>query len=231
MQSVLVTGVGRAGQLGEAVALAFAARGARVIAVGHSLGEVSERVAALRVAGKEAHAFACDLTDEAQVRALAIDVARVTGGALDALVNLAGGFAMSGRVAESDPAVWNRQFALNLTTAYHATRAMLPMLREARGAVAFVASAAALPGARVAEMSAYAAAKGGVLTLMRAVAAEERGAVRANAVAPTGIDTAANSATAGTGSRLVAREAVADAIVFLCSDEARAITGTVIPLE
>jgi 3-oxoacyl-[acyl-carrier protein] reductase len=96
----------------------------------------------------------------------------------------------------------------------------------------FFASAAALPGGRLAEMSAYAVSKAGVLTLMRAVAQEEReNGVRSNALAPTSIRTAANLEAMGDSARYVEREEVADAVRFLCfSDAARSINGQVIQL-
>ena len=80
-------------------------------------------------------------------------------------------------------------------------------------------------------MSAYAAAKSGVLALMRAVAAEEVGAnVRANAVAPTAIRTRDNLATMDSSTRYVDRESVADVVLFLCSEAARNISGQVLRL-
>jgi 3-oxoacyl-[acyl-carrier protein] reductase len=81
-------------------------------------------------------------------------------------------------------------------------------------------------------MSAYAVSKAGVITLMRAVAQEEReSGVRANALAPTAIRTAANLESMGASARYVEREEVADAVMFLCfSPAAQAITGQVIQL-
>jgi len=229
-KTVLLTGVARKGQVGESVARAFAELGAVVIGVGRDAAEVEARAAELRQAGLRAEARVCDLSDEAQVAALAGDIAGARA-RIDALVHLAGGFAMSGPVIESDFEVWQRQFAINLTTAYLVTRAFLPMLRPARGAIVYFSSAAALPGAEGAEMSAYAAAKSGVLALMRAVAAEERRhGVRANALAPTAIRTAANLAAMGEGARYVERDDVAAVVTFLCSKEARAVTGQVVAL-
>ena len=231
-RTVVITGVGREGQLGEAVARAIAERGAYVALVGHAPAEVEARAAALVAARHRATAHACDLTDEGAVTTLASRLAATTDGRVDALVNLAGAFAMSGPVAESAPDLLPRQLAANLTTAYLATRAFLPLLRPARGAVLFVASVDALPTAEGAGKSAYAAAKSAVLALMRAVAAEERDAgVRANAVAPGTIRTAADLAAIGADARYVEREAVADAIVFLCSEEARGVTGQTVRVE
>jgi NAD(P)-dependent dehydrogenase (short-subunit alcohol dehydrogenase family) len=81
-------------------------------------------------------------------------------------------------------------------------------------------------------MSAYAVSKAGVITLMRAVAQEERDAgVRSNALAPTAIRTAANIESMGDKVRYVEREEVAETVHFLCFSEAsRSITGQVIQL-
>jgi NAD(P)-dependent dehydrogenase (short-subunit alcohol dehydrogenase family) len=230
VRSVVVTGVGKAGQVGEAIAAAFAGDGSVVALVARSIGDANARATELRALGHEVHAFACDLTDPAATSAMASDVlARV--GAVGALINVAGGFAMSGPVASSDPGVLASQIAINVTTAYNATRAFLPALRDSRGTAVFFSSASALPGGRVKEMSGYAIAKSGVITLMRAVAQEERATgVRANAVAPTAIRTATNLATMDPAAKYVERESVAAVVRFLCSDAAVNVTGQVFEL-
>jgi NAD(P)-dependent dehydrogenase (short-subunit alcohol dehydrogenase family) len=228
---VVLTGVGREGQVGEAVARGFAERGAMVVLVDRQPTEVSQRAAALKAAGFRAWGFTADLTDPQQVEEVARRTAAAHGGQVDYLVNAAGGFAGSGRVAESDMAVFQRQLAVNLTTAYLATRAFLPLVRAAKGAVLYFASEAALPDGRAAGISAYAAAKAGVLALMRAVAQEERDAgVRANALAPGAIRTAAN-VQGGDAGPFVEREDVVQAVLYLCSPKARAVTGQVLRLE
>ncbi|HEX8725396.1 MAG TPA: SDR family oxidoreductase [Gemmatimonadaceae bacterium] len=227
----LITGVGRAGQVGEVVARTFAGRGHHVLLVSRDAGEVTARADAIRADGLAASPYACDLADGAQVAALAERVAAEHGPRLDALVNLAGGFESSGPVADSAAESWERLSRINLLTAYATTRAFLPLLRRGHGSVVFFASDAALPGASVSGNWAYAAAKTSVVTLMRAVAREEQAAgVRANAVAPTAIRTASNLASMGAAAHYVEREAVADAVWFLCSDAARAVTGQVIRL-
>ncbi|HWJ22059.1 MAG TPA: SDR family oxidoreductase [Gemmatimonadaceae bacterium] len=249
---IALTGVGREGQVGEVVAQAFADRGAELALLDVNADGVRARAAAIVARGGRARAYPCDLTDADAVRRVAEEIAATAaadgGRGVRALVNLAGGFAMSGPVADSDVAVLHRQIAINLTTAYCATRAFLPALRAGaagdgaltRGdaSIVFFASAAALPGASIASMSAYAAAKSGVLALMRAVAEEERDhGVRANALAPTAIRTGDNlramgaDAGDGGGVRYVERESVADAVLFLCSPEARNVTGQVLKLE
>jgi NAD(P)-dependent dehydrogenase (short-subunit alcohol dehydrogenase family) len=229
-RSVLVTGIGREGQVGEVVAAALVDAGAAIAAVDLLSDAVEARAAALRARGGRADGYACDLTNEAAVQTLAETIASRNDNRLDAVVHLAGGFAMSS-IADSTLAVWQKQLALNLTTAALTTRAFLPLVRAARGAFVFFGSAAALPGASVANMAAYATAKGGVLTLMRALADEERAnGVRANALAPTSIRTAANEKSMGSDARYVEREDVAHVVVWLCSDESKPITGQVVAL-
>lgn len=231
-RSVVLTGVGREGQVGDAVAQAFAERGARVFLVGHQEADSRARAEALVARGLRAASLAADLTDVAAVAALAERVRDATAGRLTALVHLAGGFAASGPAAESDPAIWQRQFAINATTAYLTARALLPLLRVGKGSIVFFASEAVLPGAKAAELSAYVAAKSAVVGLMHAIAQEEIGhGVRANAVAPTAIRTADNVASMGADASMVTREAVADVVLWLCSDAARAVSGQVIPVR
>ena len=228
-RSVVLTGVGREGQVGEAVARAFADRGARVFLVDRDENQVRARSEALVAAGLRSAALAADLSDPAAVEALTARIRDATGGRVHALVHLAGGFAASGPVADSDPAAWTRQFTINLTTAYLTARAFLPLLRATKGALVFFGSEAALPGARVSGLAAYAAAKSALLTLAQAIAQEERdNGVRANALAPASIRTAANVAAMGADAEYVTREAVADVVLWLCSDAARVVTGQVV---
>jgi NAD(P)-dependent dehydrogenase (short-subunit alcohol dehydrogenase family) len=227
--TVVVTGVGRRGQVGETVARTLAAQGARVVLVDRDAAAAAERAAELT--GFDAHAMACDLTDPDATGQLAADVARFAPEGVHALVNLAGGYTGGQTIAGTPPESWHRMIAINLTTAFVATRAFLPLLRTTRGSLVYFTSSAALPGAGVAEMGAYATAKGGVITLMRAVAAEERGAgVRANALAPTSIRTESNLQSMGESAKYVEREVVADWVLWLCSPLSGPITGQVIRL-
>ena len=229
-RTVVLTGVGRPGQVGEAVARAFFARGADCVLLDRDPA-VHERAAALDGGSGRVVGEVCDLTDANAVVAAAARVGATRPRGVHALVNLAGGFAMSGPLAQADPTVLQQQLAISLVTAWCTTRAFLPLLRVGQGAIVFFGAASVLPGGVVKEMSAYAAAKAGVLALMQAVAQEERDTgVRANAVAPTAVRTAANSASMGDSVRYVEREAVADVVCFLCSDESRSITGQVIRL-
>ena len=230
-RTILLTGVGREGQVGEAVAAAFAEAGDHVILVDRDADAAGARAHAITASGGSARAHGANLADAADVDRLARAISGETGGRLDALVHMAGGWAPGSRIDRLDPAHWERMLAINLTTAAFTARAFLPMLRAARGALVFFASEAALPGARVAGMAAYAVAKQGVVTIMRAVAQEEQEhGVRANALAPAAIRTASNEKDMPAGSPWVERESVAAAVLWLCSDGARAVSGELIRL-
>ncbi|MDQ3516729.1 MAG: SDR family oxidoreductase [Gemmatimonadota bacterium] len=230
-KTIVLTGVGRAGQVGEVVARAFSDAGARLALIDRD-DQVKARAEELSRTGATASPYVCDLTNPDDVAATAKRVGADSNESVAALVNLAGGFGMSGPVADSDPAVMHRQIAINLTTAYLATRAFLPLLRAEKGAIVYFASSSVLPDGSSKNMSGYAIAKAGVLALMRSVAAEEAGSgVRANALAPTQIRTAQNESAMGPDAAYVEREAIAEAVLFLCSPASRNVTGQTIKLQ
>ena len=229
-QAVVVTGVGRAGQAGEVVARAFAERGAAVVCLNRS-ADVHDRVRELTQAGHRAAGYEVDLTDAVAAAALARTIAAKHDNRIAAVAALAGGFAMSGPLEASDLATYDKQIAINLTSAYVTARAFVPFVRAARGAFVFVTSAAVLAGGNVARMSAYAMAKGGLIQLVRALAQEERAhGVRVNALAPTALRTAANLEAIGGDFRYVEREELAMMTVLLCGPACARVSGQVIEL-
>lgn len=229
--TVIITGVGRRGQVGEVVSAAFAERGAQLVLVDRDSAAANERAADVARQGSNAHPFACDLTNPDETGEVAARVAELAPSGVAAVVHMAGGYVDGAPVGETDPNSWHKLFAINLTTAFVATRAFLPLVRRARGSMVYFASAAALPGASVTKMAAYAAAKGGVVTLMRAVAAEERAnGVRSNALAPQAIRTEANRASMGEDQKYVERETIAAWVLWLCSIASGPISGQVIRL-
>jgi NAD(P)-dependent dehydrogenase (short-subunit alcohol dehydrogenase family) len=228
--AVVVTGVGHAGQLGETVARAFGELGATVHCLNRSQA-VQDRVAELRARGIAAIAHEIDLTNFAATAERASAIASAHGGKVAAVLALAGGFAMSGPVAESTPDVFRDQIAMNLATAYATARAFMPYVRAGSGAFVFAAAAAVLGGGRVGGMSAYAMAKGGVVQLVRALAQEERDSgVRVNALAPTALRTQANLGSMSDRTRYVEREEFAAAAVALCGPAFARVSGQIIEL-
>ncbi|MBX9928990.1 MAG: SDR family NAD(P)-dependent oxidoreductase [Gemmatimonadaceae bacterium] len=228
---LVITGVGRPGQLGIAVAQHFAAAGARLVIIDRDAAVVEARGAELRATGAPVIAAALDLTDVPALIAATDALLAPYEGRVDGLIHCAGGFGATGPVAESEAEAWHRQIAINLTAAYGAARAFLPALRRTHGAAVFFASAAALPGASVRGVAAYATAKSGLLTLVRAIAAEERAnGVRANALAPTAMRTAMNTSTMSDTTNYVELDEVIAVIRFLLSSDAARISGQVLEL-
>lgn len=219
---VVITGVGRAGQVGPALAAAFRERGALLVLAGLS-EEVEARAAEL---GGDVVAVRADLTSEDGAEAV-VAAARERWGRLDTVVNAAGGLRVVKPLGETTVDEWAGEIDRNARTAFLVSRAALPLLRESRGSIVNFASPA---GERaVARMGAYSAAKAGVVALTRAMALEERASgVRVNAVAPGMIDTAENRASVddGAATAWVSRDAIAEAVLFLAS--ARGISGEVV---
>lgn len=231
MRYALLTGVGRPGQVGEAVASRLAADGYSLLLVDRDAAAVAARAADIREKGGKAEGFGADLSSEPAVADLFESLRKSAGDCLDAYVHLAGGFAVTGPVAETALADWEKQLTINLRTAFLASRAAIPMLRGSRGAAVFFSSESALAGAKLARTAAYAVAKSGLLTLAVALSQEEASnGVRINVVAPAAIRTASNEADMGQDARFVEREDVAATVAWLCSEQARAVTGQVLRL-
>jgi NAD(P)-dependent dehydrogenase (short-subunit alcohol dehydrogenase family) len=230
MRYALLTGVGRPGQVGEAVAARLSAEGYSLLLVDRDAA-VEARAEDLRSKGGKAQAFTADLSSEPSVRELFQSLERAGVDRLDAFVHLAGGFAVTGPVADTQLADWEKQLTINLKTAFLSSRAALPLLRVGRGSAVFFSSESVLDGAKVARISAYAVAKVGVRMLAISISQEEvQNGVRVNVVAPAAIRTAANMAEMGNESRYVERDDVAATVAWLCSPDASAVTGQVLRL-
>ena len=125
---------GASSGIGAATARALAAAGFDVVCAARRADRIEELAAA--IGGR---AVACDVTDQAQVDALAAEV----GGRLDVLVNNAGGALGQEPVSAADVDAWQRMYAVNVLGTERVTRALLPALVAARGAIVFVTSTAA----------------------------------------------------------------------------------------
>ena len=223
---VMVTGA--AGNLGRAVARAFAARGAGLVLVDSRAAKLQ------RAFGGESdkRLFApVDLLDPASVEA-AVSAAIARFGRIDALCNLAGGFRMGATAHETTDGDWDDMFDLNVRTLLRATRAVVPRMIEAGGGrIVNVGAFAAQKGA--ARMGAYVAAKSAVIRITETMSAELRDqGINVNCVLPTIIDTPENRAAMPKAdpARWVAPADLAAVIAFLASDAARAIHGAALPV-
>lgn len=225
----VVAVTGAYGNLGVAVARAFAAIGAKVALIDFA----ASPPAAIEQEFGQAHLLlgGVDLSDFDAARGAIERIAARFGG-LDVLVNVAGGFRWQ-TLEGGELGVWDLMYKLNLRTAVNASKAALAHLLARAGARCIVnvgAGAAARAGAG---MGAYTASKSGVARLTESLAEElkDRG-IRVNAVLPGIIDTPQNRKDMPDAdfSRWVPPAAIADVIVFLASDAARAVTGAAVPV-
>jgi 3-oxoacyl-[acyl-carrier protein] reductase len=239
-RTVLVTAAAGTG-IGFATARRCAEEGARVMLSDRHERRLGEAVEALaKQTGERPPARPCDVTREADVRALA-EAAVAELGRIDVLVNNAG-LGGHARVAEMTDAQWSDVLDVTLTGTFRMTRAVLPHML-ARGSGAIVNNASVLGWRAQEGQSHYAAAKAGVMAFTRCVALEAAGSgVRVNAVAPSLAmhDFLAKVTPPGLLEELAAREAfgraaepfeVANVIVFLASDLASYLTGEVVSVS
>jgi NAD(P)-dependent dehydrogenase (short-subunit alcohol dehydrogenase family) len=213
---------GAFGVLGSAVAKAAAEQGARLALIDFAKDGPTVEGAFVR--------SGVDLTDANQAGA-AVDAVADHYGGLDALLNIAGGFAWE-KVEGGDWQTWPNLYRLNVLTATNASRAAIPHLkRSAAGRIVNVGSAAALKASL--GMGAYAASKAGVHALTQALAEELKGDnVTVNAVLPSIIDTPTNRADMPKAdfSAWVAPADLAAVILFLASEGSTAVTGALVPV-
>lgn len=207
------------GALGQAVVPAFVQSGSRVVVVDRRPSEVRGGIG-----------LGADVTDEADIQRAVQDV-QERAGPVYALVNLVGGFA-TGRVVETDTALWQRMLAVNLTSAFVLSKAVLPhMMERGAGRIIHVAARAAVdpfPGA-----AAYTVAKAGLVSLIKTLAVETAGTgITVNGLLPTTIDTPANRTAMPDAdtAKWVHPESIARLLLFLVSPEARQLNGALIPI-
>ena len=226
-RTVLITGA--AGNLGRAVAGAFAERGANLVLVDLKNDALQSAFGAEDARRLFAPA---NLLDAAQVEAT---VQRAIGRfkRIDVLANLAGGFRMGDLVHETADETWRFLHDLNVRTMLHTVRAVVPgMLEQGSGKIVNVGAFAAQKGA--ARMGAYVAAKSEVIRLTETLALELREKnINVNCVLPTILDTPENRSAMPQADprRWVSPADLANVIVFLASDAARAIHGAALPVS
>lgn len=225
---VIITGA--VGNLGRATARAFQAAGAHTVLVDRAADRMHLLFADLVVSPDHLLLGGVDLGDEAAV-AGAIGSAVERFGRIDVLVNTVGAWRGGAPAHRAPLADWDFLFAANLRPTLLASRAAAErFLAQRSGRIINVAARGGLQGD--AGNAAYSAAKSAVLRLTEAMSAELKPAgINVNAVLPSTIDTPQNRAAMPQAdySQWVRPEAIADVILFLASDAARAIHGAAIP--
>ena len=242
-KTVIVTGGG--GGIGGATCRRFASEGAQVAVFDMNL-EAAEKVAAdIRAGGGQAAAFACNITDRAQVDA-AVAAAQTRLGPIAVLVNNAG-WDVFKPFLKTVPAEWEKLIAINLTGALHMLHAVLPgMVERKYGRIVNVASDAARGGSS--GEAVYSACKGGLVALSKTLAREHaRQSITVNVVCPGPTDTALLAGVAEGArdpaklieafksaiplGRLGQGDDLASAIAFFGSDDAGFVTGQVLSVS
>lgn len=224
-RTALITG--GTGGLGSAVTQAFLDAGWRVVVpwvVEAELDRLDQH--------ENLQLVRADLFDPASVAAVVEAATSAEDAPLKAVANLVGGFAAGGRIHETDIRDFENQLRLNLRPTYLVSQAALPhMIDAGGGAIVCVSSRAArqpFPGA-----AGYITSKAALLAFVDAMATEYRDDnIRVNAVLPSVIDTPANRAGSpgADHARWVQPREIADVILFLCRDDATAVSGAHVPV-
>ena len=225
---------GASSGIGKAAAKLFAAQGASVVLVARRRHPLDELACYIEERGGRAIAIAGDVTEE-RTHQQAVAAAQSEFGGLHIAFNNAGLVGAMKPLAEITPLEWSEALAVNLTAAFLGARTQIPaMLEQGAGALvftsSFVGNSVGLPG-----MGAYAAAKAGLMGLVRGIAADYGAAgIRANALLPGGTATemagdAAQrewAADLHAMKRIAEPEEIAQAALFLASDMASFVSGS-----
>ncbi|MCL4156782.1 UNVERIFIED_CONTAM: hypothetical protein GTU68_046072 [Idotea baltica] len=232
-KTVIITGASSG--IGAAAATLFAAQGARVVLGARREELLRGLVEQIKRDGGDAVALAGDVQEESYTAAL-VDLAKSEFGGLDAAFNNAGIIGETGPIPDMSAKTWSEVISTNLTSAFFAAKHQIPaMLERGKGSVVFTSSfvghTVGLPG-----MGAYAAAKAGLIGLAQVLAAEHGpDGIRANTLLPGGTKTAMagddpdfHAFVEGLHAlkRMAEPDEIAQAALFLLSDQSSFVTGT-----
>ncbi len=233
-----VTGAGTG--IGAATAIRFAQEGATVVICGRRKEPLDAVVAQIVAAGGKAEAVQADVSDEAGFTA-ALEAAAQRHGRFDVLVNNAMAYSW-GAIEATSTADWHGNFSTSVDGTFWGTRAAMKLMKNSGGAIINVSSICGLLG--TAYMAGYSAAKAAIINFSRAAAAEGAAAgIRVNVVIPAVVETPATAgmladdASRKTTEKLIPMgrvgqpQELANAILFLASDEASYITGAALPVD
>ena len=229
-QTIIITGATKG--IGRAMAAAFGAAGANVVATGRTKDELDSICREIEQAGSRAVALVADLAIEDSVGRV-VETALESFGRIDVLINNAAIIHDSADLAEFDSELWQRVLYVNLVAPALLTKAVLPHMIERRyGKVINIASIGGRRGGK--GRSAYRAAKAGLINLSESVAAEvKQYGIDVNCICPGATDTEGfRSAFDHQGrqqdANLMESREIAELALFLASGQASAITGTAI---
>ena len=221
---------GGTGGLGKAVMSELLSQGAYVLSTYlddrelEDLGEIRDGYKTKVAFGK------ADVTKVSHVSNMALKAAEKFS-RIDILVNVVGGFSQS-HITETDEDAWDKMMDMNLKSAFLCSKSVIPhMMKQGRGSIVNIASRPALKGSP--GLSAYGASKAGVLNLTQSLAEElKEHNINVNAVIPGTMDTPGNrrSMPDADFTKWVPPHDVAKVIAFLCSEDARAVSGAAIPV-
>ncbi len=231
-QLVIVFGGGR--DIGGAIAVEFARRGAHVALSYHS-SNPAKVLDAIKATDRDAFSRKVDAMDTAAIRSFIADAAKSSGKPLTALVNVVGGLVARKKMEEMDDAFWDQVFQLNVRSVFAATQAVLPLMSDG-GAIVNVSSQAGRDGGGPGGI-AYGGSKGALMSMTRGLA-KELGPrrIRVNAVCPGMIATKFHDdftkpevrqrvASMTPLGREGKAEEVATLVTFLASEEAGFVNG------
>jgi NAD(P)-dependent dehydrogenase (short-subunit alcohol dehydrogenase family) len=229
-KTALVTGASKG--IGKAIALAFGAAGANVVATARTASEIDDVTNAVEASGSKALGVIADLGVESDIANLANAAEKEFGG-VDILVNNAAIIHPRIPITELDPQLWRDVLNVNLTGAFLITQKLLPgMIERRHGKIINISSIGGRKGG--AGRGAYRVTKSGLISLTETLAAElyEHG-INVNAICPGGTDTegyrdAFNTTGRSENPKLMDPNEIAEVALFLASDASSAITGTAI---
>ena len=228
-QVILITGA--TGNLGRALVDALADSGSKLALFDHLEGRLSEMYSDLEGKIRLLYVENIDLSEQEAARR-GIDQVIDRFGRIDIVINAAGGYAGGDPVDQTSVELWDRMMGLNARSVFLVSRMVIPLMRSQRsGSIVNVAARPGVKGQKNA--AAYSVSKSAVLRLTESISAEvKQDGIRVNAIIPGTMDTPENrrAMPGANHARWVEPAAVADAILFLASEQARGICGASIPV-
>ena len=238
----IVTGAGTG--IGAAIAQTFAHEGAKVTITGRRKEPLDEVAGEIAAAGGHALAVPGSVTDEADVQR-AVQATLATFGRVDVLVNNAGNLAHAGPLHETSDEIWDNVMDVFLTGVFRFSRAIIPhMQRQGGGSIVNIGSVLGLKAALAFPVHPYAVAKAGVAMLTKTIAVHyAKDGIRCNCVAPALTETPMIESRLKDAAvrrtieaqyplgRLGTPDDIAQAVLYLASDDAAWTTGTILTVD